>query len=120
IGRLVTSKAVSASTNPVASGNVLTYTLTFDNQGQGAVTVDKTDVLADVLDDATVKDQPVASDIALTASQISNGQFTINGELAAGQTVTVTYSVTVKAERDRGNNSADNFLVTTGDQPPAE
>ncbi|MFB8893433.1 DUF7927 domain-containing protein [Microbacterium plantarum] len=118
IGRLLTSKSVSADTDPVGTGTVLTYTLTFDNQGQGPIEVDRTDILTDVLDDADLTTAPVASDDALTVSDVADDRFTVTGELAAGQTVTVTYQVTVKAEADRGNNTADNFLVPTGEEPP--
>src|SRR5690606_4997847 len=50
IGMLLTSKSVSADTDPVDVGTVLTYTLTFDNQGAGPIDVDHTDILSDVLD----------------------------------------------------------------------
>lgn len=117
IGMLLTSKQVSADADPVETGSVLTYTLTFDNQGQGPIDVDHTDVLTDVLDDADLTTAPGASDDALTVSDVEDGQFTVTGELAAGQTVTVTYRVTVKDEADRGNNTADNFLLPTGEEP---
>nr|WP_246301387.1 LPXTG cell wall anchor domain-containing protein [Microbacterium immunditiarum] len=120
IGRLLTGKSVSADTDPVDVGTVLTYTLTFDNQGQGPIDVDHTDILTDVLDDADLTTPPAASDDALTVSDVTGGQFTVTGELAPGQTITVTYQVTVKEEADRGNNTADNFHVPTGENPPEE
>lgn len=120
IGKLLTTKSVSASTDPVDVGTVLTYTLTFDNQGKGPVEVDKTDILTDVLDDTTLTTAPVASDDALSVSAVTDGKFTTTGELTAGKKVTVTYQVTVNAESERGNNTADNFLVTTGEDPPEE
>ncbi|HEY0117929.1 MAG TPA: CshA/CshB family fibrillar adhesin-related protein [Cellulomonas sp.] len=119
IGRLLTGKSVSADTDPVDVGTVLTYTLTFDNQGRGSVTVDHTDLLADVLDDAELTGDPVASDAALSVSPVVDGAFAVMGELAAGQVVTVTYQVTVKKEADRGNDTAVNFLVPTGETPRA-
>ncbi|MFD5601281.1 DUF6923 family protein [Leucobacter sp. NPDC058333] len=120
IGRLLTGKSVSADTNPIDVGTVLTYTLTFDNQGEGPVDVDHTDYLADVLDDATLTDDPEASDDALTASAVANDAFSVTGELAAGQTVTVTYRVTVNAEDERGNNEENNFLMPGDEEPPAD
>ncbi|WP_433675878.1 DUF6923 family protein [Microbacterium gorillae] len=120
IGLLVTSKAVSASASPIEEGTVLTYTLTFDNQGEADMAVDYTDHLADVLDDATLTADPVASDAALTASAVTGDEFTVTGTIASGQTVTVTYEVTVKAQDARGNNVANNFLVPTGETPPTE
>ncbi|WP_067197675.1 DUF7927 domain-containing protein [Microbacterium sp. XT11] len=120
IGMLLTGKSVSADTDPIDVGTVLTYTLTFDNQGEGPAVVDHTDILTDVLDDADLTAEPVASDEALEVSDVVDEAFTVTGELAAGQTVTVTYQVTVKEEADRGDNSADNFLVPTGEEPPTE
>ncbi|WP_162621906.1 CshA/CshB family fibrillar adhesin-related protein [Microbacterium suaedae] len=120
IGRLLVGKTVSADTDPVDVGTVLTYTLTFDNQGKGPSAVDHTDVLTDVLDDADLTAAPTASDDALTASEVTDGAFRITGELAAGQTVTVAYQVTIKEITDRGNNLADNFLIPTGETPPTE
>ncbi|HEY4536637.1 MAG TPA: DUF11 domain-containing protein [Enteractinococcus sp.] len=120
IGHLLVTKAVNASTDPVEAGTELTYTLTFDNQGQGPVAVDHTDILTDVLDDATISSAPTADDDALEVSEIVEGQFTVTGELAAGQTVVVEYTVTVNDETDRGNDTADNFLVPTGEEPTCE
>lgn len=48
-----------------------------------------------------------------------NGAFAITGELAAGQVVTVRYTVVVNAEGERGNDVAANFLVPSGEEPPA-
>ncbi|MFF3734976.1 SpaA isopeptide-forming pilin-related protein [Streptomyces sp. NPDC002476] len=120
IGRLLTGKAVSADTAPVQTGTVLTYTLTFDNQGEAPSAVDHTDILTEVLDDAELTRAPKASDDMLRVSPVADGSFTVTGELQPGRTVTVTYQVTVKDEADRGNNTADNFLVPTGQQPPSE
>ncbi|GAB3598316.1 CshA/CshB family fibrillar adhesin-related protein [Microbacterium tumbae] len=120
IGMLLTGKSVSADTDPVDVGTVLTYTLTFDNQGEGPIVVDHTDLLADVLDDAELTTPPAASDEALSVSDVTDGAFAVTGELAAGQTVTVTYQATVRTEADRGDNTADNFLVPTGEEPPGE
>ncbi|MCM2390750.1 SpaA isopeptide-forming pilin-related protein [Streptomyces albipurpureus] len=120
IGRLLTGKTVSADTAPVETGTVLTYTLTFDNQGEAPSAVGHTDILTDVLDDTDLTRDPVASDDALRVSPVTDGSFTVTGELQPGQTVTVTYQMTVKDEADRGNNTADNFLIPTGEQPPSE
>ncbi len=120
IGSLVTEKSVVADTDPVGTGTVLTYTLTFDNQGEVPMDVEHTDILEDVLDDADLTAPPVASDGMLAVSDVVDGRFTVAGELAAGETVTVVYEVTIRAEADRGNNSADNFLVPTGQEPPTD
>lgn len=118
IGHLLVSKAVEASTNPVVAGTELTYTLTFNNQGQGPVEVDHTDLLEDVLDDTTMTSAPASENGELEVSDVVDDQFTVTGEIAAGTETTVQYTVTVNDEEDRGNNSADNFLVPTGEEPP--
>ncbi|WP_162621748.1 DUF11 domain-containing protein [Microbacterium suaedae] len=120
IGQLITHKAVEASTDPVEVGTELSYTLTFDNQGEGAATVDHVDDLSGVLDDAELTASPVASDEALSVSEVADGSFAITGELAAGQTVTVSYTVTVLPDAERGDDWADNFLVPEGEEPPEE
>ncbi|WP_162622954.1 DUF7927 domain-containing protein [Microbacterium suaedae] len=120
IGKLLTGKAVSADSDPIEAGTVLAYTLTFDNQGQGPAAVDHTDVLADVLDDAELTRAPAASNDTLSVSDVTDGAFTVTGELAAGQVATVAYQVTVKDEAARGNNTADNFLIPADEEPPAE
>src|SRR5690606_22037601 len=89
VGRLATAKSVVADSAPVEDGSVLRYTLTFTNEGRGPVKVDQTDHLADVLDDADLTSAPVASDPALTVSEVTGGAFTVTGELAPGQVVTV-------------------------------
>ena len=104
----------------VTAGQVLTYTLTFTNAGLGSGSVAYDDVVAGVLDDATVTAQPSSSSGALTASAISGGRFGVSGSLAAGQTATVTYAVTVKGEGERGDNLLDNVVVPTGQDPPDE
>ena len=113
------SKSVDpASNTTVVAGQELTYTLTFKNTGAAAGTVDRVDDLANVLDDATITSAPVSSDSALTVTDGSDGKIAIKGTLAAGQTVTVTYKVTVKPDGQRGNNVLGNFLVNPGEEPP--
>ena len=119
---LVVSKSVvPASTTPVAEGQVLAYTLTFDNTvGRAPAPVNHTDDLSRVFDDATVTTQPaLATGTGLTVSPISGGAFTITGSLAAGSTATVTFSVTVNTP-DTGDHQLDNFIVPTGTTPPDE
>ncbi|WP_029138595.1 DUF7927 domain-containing protein [Nakamurella lactea] len=119
IGELKATKSVTASADPVVTGTVLTYTLTFTDVGAGPVTVDQNDLLGDVLDDAELTTAPSVSDDALTVRR-SGDTLGIAGALVGGQTVTVSYAVTVKGEADRGNDSADNFLVPQGTTPPAQ
>ncbi|ALX04294.1 LPXTG cell wall anchor domain-containing protein [Aeromicrobium erythreum] len=102
----------------VKAGQELTYTLTFDNDGKAAADVDYTDYLTKVLDDADVTSGPTAQDGSdLTVTPIQDEKFDVDGTVAAGDTVTVTYTVTVKPDGERGDDVLGNFLVE-GDEPP--
>src|SRR5690606_4453783 len=46
--------------------------------------------------------------------------FAIGGTIAPDTVATVSYEVTVNAVHERGDNSADNWLVVPGEEPPAE
>lgn len=121
VGELVDWKTVDpASGSTVQPGQVVTYTLHFENTGEAPMVVDREDVLTQVLDDATVTSAPVSSDAALTVSEITDGRFSVAGSLEPGQHVTVTYVVTVNDDGARGDDRLDNFLVNTGEEPPAE
>jgi hypothetical protein len=114
--------AVPADTSRVLPGDLVTYTLTFRNDGTGPGEVDKDDVVADVVDDAEVVQEPESSDEdALRASAIAGGRFDVTGELAAGEVVTVTYAVRVLSDEERvargGNDALRNFLVLPGGTP---
>gem|GEM_PF-6144135 len=118
---LSVSKSVTpASGSVVHAGDVLSYTLTFDNSiGTASAAVDYTDVMSGVVDDAVVSSAPAASDPALSTAVASDGQsFAITGSVSAGKTVTVSYAVTVKPDGQRGDNSLANFVVRTGETPP--
>jgi len=119
IGELVTWKTVDpASGTAVLAGETLTYTLHFQNTGKAPVTVHHDDVLTGMLDDADMATQPEASVDSVTVTPISDGRFTVAGEIAAGAAATVTYSATVKANGERGDDSLSNFLVPQGVEPP--
>ncbi len=119
-GLKVTKTVSPQDGSAVAAGDVLTYTLTFDNsKGKAAATVNETDALSGVLDDANVTTAPSASTSDLTVSSITNGAFTVTGSVPTGRTVTVTYRVTVKADGSRGDNTIANFVVPTGTTPPS-
>ncbi|WP_309104494.1 GEVED domain-containing protein, partial [Microbacterium sp.] len=121
IGALDDWKTVDpAAGATVRPGQVMTYTLHFENTGTAAVSVDRDDVLTQVLDDATVTAVPTASDVALLVSEITDGRFSVTGALEPGQLVTVTYEVTVNADGARGDDRLGNFLVNAGEEPPAE
>lgn len=119
----VSDITVTKTTDPVSGtrleeGQRATYTLTFTNAGTGAGDVDHTDHLAKVLDDAVITESPKASDPALSILD-SEDQFTVQGRLAAGQSVTVTYTVQVRDWDDQGDHLLGNFVTVTGQEPPA-
>jgi uncharacterized repeat protein (TIGR01451 family) len=104
----------------VVSGQTLTYTLTFTNNGTAPGAVNKVDNLSQVLDDAKVVSAPESSDPALTVSDISGGAFTIQGWLQPDQTVTVTYSVKVRKPQNMGDKLMGNYLLEPGEEPPTD
>jgi fimbrial isopeptide formation D2 family protein/uncharacterized repeat protein (TIGR01451 family) len=120
IAAVAYEKTVSASADPIATGSVLTYTITIRSTGAATAPVSRDDVLADVIDDATLTSAPQSDTGSVTVGAVANGRFHIGGELAGGSTATVGYQVTVNDAADRGNDSADNFLVAAGEAPPSE
>jgi uncharacterized repeat protein (TIGR01451 family) len=121
IGELDDWKTVDpASGTTVQAGQVVTFTLHFENTGQADVTVARDDELTQVLDDATIAEPPTSSDPALTVSPISGDRFSVTGTLAPAQLVTVSYTVTVNPDGERGDDRLTNFLVEAGAQPPAD
>lgn len=84
-----------ASTGVIAAGSSVTYTVEYTNTGRVDV-ADATfvDDLADVLDDA---DFIGAVEPTTGSVEIADSVLTWTGALAAGQTVTVTYSVQVNS-----------------------
>ncbi|GAB3615814.1 hypothetical protein GCM10027416_03710 [Okibacterium endophyticum] len=90
-------------------GDVVTYTLTITQRGEGSVTgATVTDDLTDVLDDASWNGGESATSGTVARS---GNTLTWNGDLAVGQVVTVSYRVTVTAE---GDNTLLN-VVTSND-----
>ncbi|WP_051218175.1 GEVED domain-containing protein [Nocardioides insulae] len=86
----------------VLPGDVLTYTVTVENTGTAEFTeadpASLADDLADVLDDATYNlDATVTPDQGSVAFDEPTLTLTWAGPLAVGETVTVTYTVTVDA-----------------------
>lgn len=116
--KIVPWKTAEASSDPLAAGSTITYTLHFENTGTTTGPVDKVDNLSKVLDDATVTVEPSA-EAPLTATR--NGDtITVGGNLAAGETRIVTYTVTLKADGQRGDNILANYVLDPGDQPPGD
>ncbi len=103
--------AKSASANTAQPGDVVTYSVAVKNTGQVAYTAADpasfTDDLSAVLDDATYNGD------ASNGATVSGTTLSWSGALAVGQTVTVTYSVTVK-NPDTGDRTLTNAVVPTG------
>ncbi|MBF0816879.1 isopeptide-forming domain-containing fimbrial protein [Microbacterium paludicola] len=116
-GELTAWKTVESDTTPTTAGSVLTYTLHFANGGRAPVDVDMVDDLTHVLDDADVTRAAQASSTALTVTGPTSNRLAIKGTIPVGETVTVTYQVTVKAA-DRGDDVAANFLLKPGAPTP--
>lgn len=90
-----------AAGTAVDPGDVLTYTLTAVNTGQTVLDpVEITDDLSGVLPHASYNDDAAATigGLASGAVALDGAKLTWTGALAVGQTVTVTYSVTVGPE----------------------
>lgn len=103
--------AKTASATEVAPGDTVTYTVRVKNTGQVAYTAAKpasfSDDLSAVLDDATYNGD------ATNGATFSAPNLTWSGPLAVGQTVTVTYSVTVN-NPDTGDKTVKNTVRPTG------
>ncbi|WP_067196181.1 DUF11 domain-containing protein [Microbacterium sp. XT11] len=99
--RLTIDKAASRSDLPAVGGTV-TYTITVSNPGPGSYTAAEpatfTDDLTDVLDDATFDDGSVTATTG-TANRVGT-ELTWSGVLGAGQSATITYTVTYTGDGD--------------------
>jgi len=85
-----------------APGDVLTYTLTFTNRGDGTAVVSYIDDLSGLLDDADLGE--ILAGTGLTVTRDANGRLLITGEVPPGQTVTVVYKATIKPDGQRGDD----------------
>lgn len=99
----------SSTSTEVNPGESVPYTVTITNTGQVDYTADApaafTDDLSSVLDDATYNDD-ADNGATYTAPVLS-----WSGALAVGESVTVSYSVTVN-DPDNGDKHLDNTVVT--------
>ena len=116
----VTKTADPDSGSEVLVNDVVRYELTFSNVGQGTAGLAHRDDLSQVLDDADLTELPTASGSSVTVSDGRDGEVRIGGELAAGETVTVRYAVTVRAADQRGDSILGNVVLRDGQQRPAE
>jgi len=105
------------SGSTVEDGQTLTYTLTFENPGAGTAEIDFIDHMQDVLDDADLTGEIIASAGAQVAGPI-DGQLLVSGVVAPGDTATVVYKVTVKDYNEQGNHRLGNYLTLSDQTPP--
>ncbi|ATL30672.1 internalin, putative [Streptomyces formicae] len=107
----------SADKKTAKPGDTVTYTVTVKNTGDGAATgVEVKDDLSGVVDDATYNDDAVArtgGGRAVTQPTYSAATKKLNwrGDIAAGATVTLTYSVTV-GKPPKGDKKLTNSAVS--------
>jgi uncharacterized repeat protein (TIGR01451 family) len=107
-GALVVRKVADVST--AAAGAKVSYTITIANTGSSARTgVDLQDPLTGVLDDAAYNADATATSGTLTYAASTLGW---TGSIAAGGTLTITYSVTV-ASGGAGNKTLSNTATST-------
>ena len=100
VGVSILTIASTASTSSTTPGSVVSYTITVTNSGTVAYTgATFTDSLSGVLDDATYNGDATATAGSLT---LSSPNLTWTGNLAAGASATITFSVTVN-NPDTGN-----------------
>lgn len=108
---VVTKSVDPASGTTVSPGQLVTYTLGFDNTaGRRAAPVDHTDVLTGVLDDATLVPDSLTAQDPLSAT-LDGDRLRIGGSVPAGETRTVTYRVRVADAADLGDRVLRNVLV---------
>ncbi|GAA4531600.1 DUF7927 domain-containing protein [Amycolatopsis samaneae] len=110
IAQLTIKKAASPA-NP-KPGDTVTYTVTAANSGTAKYTgASVTDDLSGVLDDATYND-----DVRATAGSVAYQapKLTWTGDVDAGATVTITYTVTVGSP-PQGDKKLKNAVTGTGD-----
>lgn len=103
----------STETTEVVAGDTVEYSIQVTNTGQVAYTADDpasfTDDLSSVLDDATYNGDATSTSgagVSYTAPELS-----WSGALGVGETVTITYSVTVN-DPATGDRRLDNTVVT--------
>jgi uncharacterized repeat protein (TIGR01451 family) len=109
--------AEPASGTALAAGDVVTYTLSWNNDGKADGVVDATDDLSGVLDDADLVAGPTSSRPAVDAT-LAGDELRVVGPITVGDTVTVTYQVRVRADADRADGHLENVL--TPDTPQVE
>jgi len=99
-----------AAGQSVQPGDVVTYTLSWTNDGHAPGVVDSTDDLTGVLDDADLVTEPTSSDPAVTATR-SGATLRVVGPIADGATVMVSYQVRIKPAGQHGDDVLANVLA---------
>jgi fimbrial isopeptide formation D2 family protein/LPXTG-motif cell wall-anchored protein len=113
----VGSYDASKTANPpegsmVGPGQAVTYTVTIQNTGATALTNLKIDDdLSNVLDDATVESTPTVTPASAGSASVTGTVLEFVGDIGVGQTVTVTYTVKVKALGTLGNATLTNTIT---------
>ena len=105
------------SGSPVAAGSIVRYTLTGMNTGEtGLDEVVITDDLSAVLDHARFNDDVAVTvgDRSVSAPELDGNRLQWRGALAEGESVTITYSVTV----DAGSDGATLLNIATSTATP--
>lgn len=115
VPNLVTHTSVS-STNS-APGSKVTYTITMQNTGPGAWTAadpaSMSDNLSGVLDDATYNnDVSATGPLGTPTAGFSSSAISWSGPIPSGQTVTITFSVTIDNPDLGGNHQLDAVAVS--------
>jgi LPXTG-motif cell wall-anchored protein len=121
VSNIVAEKSVKpGSGTEVEPGDVLTYTLRFENTGQGPGEVDHVDDLSEVLDDATLVGEPAYEAPNALTAEVKGKRIRITGTLAAGDVDTVSYAVKVKDADQQGDSQLANFLAPAGEESPTQ
>lgn len=96
----------------VKSGETVTYTLSLQNTGTtDLVNLKVDDDLTDVLDDSTLEGAPTVSPASAGTATVTGDTLEFAGDIAAGQTVTVTYVVKVEFLGSLANASLGNTII---------
>lgn len=97
----IAKSSTPSSGTPVSANGTVTYTVTITNTGLTDLTgLSFYDDLSDVLDDATMQGNPIVTPASAGTAVLDNDelQFIFTGDILAGQSATVAYTVKVKTD----------------------
>lgn len=107
-----TKTANPAEGTTVSPGQNVTYTIAIQNTGATALTNLKIDDdLSNVLDDATLVGTPTVTPSSAGSASVLGTTLEFAGDVPTGQTVTVAYTVKIKAVGTLGNASLLNTIT---------